>query len=131
MPSCYLQFSPDEKKNLEFIRDHFQAESLKPGLPSAESDNVTLDQYVRELGALPKIAKMVNMWSEVMHGLESTEESAAWFIDYCRRNKGFLAFRSDDHTGGQHMRFKTGRLTFSTFKRHRSDDFSRGAVDPN
>lgn len=51
---------------------------------------------------------MVNLWAEVMHGLESTEESAAWFIDYCRRNKGLLAIRADDSTGGQYMRFKDG-----------------------
>lgn len=51
---------------------------------------------------------MINLWAEVMHGLESTEESAAWFIDYCRRNKGLLAIRADDSTGGQYMRFKSG-----------------------
>lgn len=81
---------------------------MKSGLPSAEADNVTLDQYVRNLGALPKTAEMVNLWAEVMHGLESTEESAAWFIDYCRRNKGFLAIRADDSTGGQYLRFQDG-----------------------
>ncbi|KAE8378160.1 hypothetical protein BDV26DRAFT_304571 [Aspergillus bertholletiae] len=101
-------WSAEEKKNLEYIRDHIQAESLKPGLPSAEDDNVSLDQYVRNLGALPKVANMVNLWARVMHGLESTEESAAWFIDYCRRNKGLLAIRADDSTGGQYMRFKDG-----------------------
>jgi monoamine oxidase len=98
---------------LEFIRDHFQAESLKKGLPSAQADNVTLDQYVRDLGALPNVAKMVNVWSQVMHGLESTEQSAAWFIDYCRRNRGFLAIRADDSTGGQYLRFEDGRMAIS------------------
>lgn len=93
---------------MEYIRDHIQAESLKPGLPSAQDDSVSLDQYVRNLGALPKVANMVNLWARVMHGLESTEESAAWFIDYCRRNKGLLAIRADDSTGGQYMRFKDG-----------------------
>ncbi|KAE8139717.1 hypothetical protein BDV38DRAFT_291004 [Aspergillus pseudotamarii] len=101
-------WSEAEKKNLEYIRDHIQAESLKPGLPSAQDDSVSLDQYVRNLGALPKVANMVNLWARVMHGLESTEESAAWFIDYCRRNKGLLAIRADDSTGGQYMRFKDG-----------------------
>ncbi|GAB1196690.1 hypothetical protein APSETT444_005965 [Aspergillus pseudonomiae] len=101
-------WSEEEKKNLEYIRDHIQAESLKPGLPSAQDDSVSLDQYVRNLGALPKVASMVNLWARVMHGLESTEESAGWFIDYCRRNKGLLAIRADDSTGGQYMRFKDG-----------------------
>lgn len=107
-PNRSMQWSEAEKNNLAYIRDHIQAESLKPGLPSAQDDNVSLDQYVRNLGALPKVANMVNLWARVMHGVESTEESAAWFIDYCRRNKGLLAIRADDSTGGQYMRFKDG-----------------------
>ncbi|KAJ5739729.1 hypothetical protein N7533_012513 [Penicillium manginii] len=102
------EWSVEEKDNLGLIRDHFQAESLRPGLPSAEVDSLTLDAYVRQLGALPKVIKMVNIWSRVMHGLESTEQSAAWFIDYCRRNKSFLAIRADDSTGGQYLRFQDG-----------------------
>ncbi|OQE21229.1 hypothetical protein PENSTE_c012G09455 [Penicillium steckii] len=121
------EFTPSEKKNLEFIRDHFQAESLKKGLPSAEVDNVSLDQYVRSLGALPKIAKMVNLWSQVMHGLESTEESAAWFIDYCRRNKGFLAIRADDSTGGQYLRFQDGLCTQYECHERKANVYLKGA----
>ncbi|KAE8334655.1 hypothetical protein BDV24DRAFT_169987 [Aspergillus arachidicola] len=41
-----------------------------------------------------------------MQGLESTEESAAHFIDYCRRNHGLLAARADDHTGGNYLRLQ-------------------------
>ncbi|KAI9373626.1 hypothetical protein BJX61DRAFT_552118 [Aspergillus egyptiacus] len=107
-------FDPEEKKSLEFIRDHIQAESMKPGPPKEEDDNVTLDQYVRNLGALPKTAQMVNTWARVMHGLESTEYSAAWFIDYCRRNKGLLAIRADDASGGQHLRFQGGSQSLAT-----------------
>ncbi|KAF2095861.1 amine oxidase B [Rhizodiscina lignyota] len=102
------EFTPAEKKNLEFIRDHIQAASLRPERPSPENDNVTLDQYVRNLGACPKTVQMVNVWSRVMHGLESTEQSAAWFIDYCRRNRGLLSVRADDETGGNHLRISTG-----------------------
>lgn len=90
------------------IRDHIQRESLKPGPPRRQDDLVTIDQYVRDLGATQKTIQMVNLWVKVMHGMESTEESAAFFIDYCRRNKGLLAIRADDHTGGQYMRFHEG-----------------------
>lgn len=94
---------------MEAVRDHIQAESLKPGSsPTVADDNITLDQYVRNLGALPNVVKMVNLWAEVMHGLEATEYSAAWFIDYCRRNRGLLAIRADDASGGQHLRFANG-----------------------
>ncbi|KAH7128168.1 amine oxidase [Dendryphion nanum] len=103
-------FTAEEKKNLEMVRDHIQAESLKTGLPSKEQDSVTLDQYVRNLGANQKTASMVNLWSQVMHGVESNEQSSAFFIDYCRRNHGLLAIRADDKTGGQYMRYQTGTM---------------------
>ena len=104
------EFTAEEKNNLEFIRDHIQAESLKKEGPRLEDDNLSLDQYVRNLGAGPKTVHMVNLWARVMHGVESSEESAAWFIDYCRRNHGLLAVRADNHTGGNYMRITTGML---------------------
>ncbi|GJC81495.1 amine oxidase [flavin-containing] [Colletotrichum liriopes] len=102
------QFSVEERKNLEFVRDHIQAASLKREAPKTEDDNLSLDQYVRKLGALPKTAAMINLWVRVMHGVESTQESAAFFIDYCRRNGGLLSIRADDHTGGNYQRFHGG-----------------------
>jgi monoamine oxidase len=93
---------------LEKIRDHIQAESLKPGPPKREDDLVSLDQYVRNLGAIPKTANMINLWAQVMHGVRSTDESAAYFLDYCRRNRGLLSIRADDHTGGQYLRLHGG-----------------------
>ncbi|VUC30119.1 unnamed protein product [Clonostachys rosea] len=102
------EFSPEVKKNLEYIRDHVQAESLKPGPPKVEDDNVSMDQYVRALGALPETCKMVNVWTKAMHGVESHEESAAYFIDYCRKNTGLLSVRGDDDQGGNYMRLHAG-----------------------
>ena len=91
------------------VRDHIQAESLRKEAPKLEDDAVTLDQYVRNLGAGPKTVQMVNLWARVMHGVESTQESGAWFIDYCRRNRGLLAIRADNHTGGNYMRIIEGK----------------------
>lgn len=53
---------------------------------------------------------MVNLWVKVMHGLESSQESAAFYIDYCRRNGGLFSIRADDHTGGNHQRLSGGKL---------------------
>ncbi|CAM1501466.1 Fc.00g034500.m01.CDS01 [Cosmosporella sp. VM-42] len=106
-------FSPDEKQNLEKIRDHIQASSLTPGPPRVEDDKLSLDQYVRNLGATPKTVQMINIWVKVMHGLESTQESAAFFIDYCRRNGGLFSIRADDYTGGNYLRFQSGAQSIS------------------
>lgn len=97
------------------IRDHIQAESLRPDGLRHEDDGVTLDQYVRNLGGLPSTLAMVNLWTRVMHGVESTQESAAWFIDYCRTNHGLLAIRADDHTGGNHIRLSSGLFILGLF----------------
>lgn len=102
------KFPAEEKADLERIRDHIQAESLKAESPKAEDDKVTLDQYIRNLGAKEKTIKMINIWVQVMHGVDSNEESAAFFIDYCRRNRGLFSIRADDQSGGNHQRVLTG-----------------------
>ena len=74
---------------------------------------MSLDQYIRNLRAKEKTIRMINIWVQVMHGVDSSEESAAFFIDYCRRNKGLFSIRADDETGGNHQRILTGRSTVS------------------
>ena len=73
-----------------------------------------MDEYVRNLDALPYTIKMVNLWTQVMHGLESTEESAAFFIDYCRKVGGFPVIRADDETGGNYLRIVEGVFLCTT-----------------
>lgn len=105
-----MQFQEEDKRDLERIRDHIQAISLRKEGPRPEHDSISLDRYVRNLNARSKTLEMVNVWVRVMHGLESTEESAAWFFDYCRRNLGLLSIRADDRTGGNHQRLCQGEL---------------------
>ncbi|KXL47315.1 hypothetical protein M433DRAFT_77061 [Acidomyces richmondensis BFW] len=102
------EFQEEDKRDLERIRDHIQAISLRKEGPRPEHDSISLDRYVRNLNARSKTLEMVNVWVRVMHGLESTEESAAWFFDYCRRNLGLLSIRADDRTGGNHQRLCQG-----------------------
>lgn len=97
------------------IRDHIQAESKKPEAPKSEDDQVSLDQYIRNLGATEKTIKMINIWVQVMHGIDSTQESAAFFIDYCRRNLGLFSIRADDRTGGNHQRLPAGKSRYAMF----------------
>lgn len=104
-----MQPSEEERKDLERVRDHISAVSLKlTELPQPEDDIVTVDEYVRNLGALPSTITMANLWTQVMHGVESTEESAAFFVDYCRRVGGFPVIRGDDETGGNYLRIVEG-----------------------
>jgi len=102
------EFSTEEKRDLARVRDHIQARSLKAELPRTDDDLISLDRYIRNLSAGPKTIEMVNLWARVMHGLESTEESAAFFLDYCQKNGGLFSIRADDETGGQHLRLQAG-----------------------
>ncbi|KAF9873999.1 flavin containing amine oxidoreductase [Colletotrichum karsti] len=103
-------FPEEEKQNLIRIRDHIETVATRKEAPRSEDDEISLDTYVRNLGANDKTAKMVNIWARAMHGLESTQESAAYFIDYCRSNHGLLAIRADDQTGGNYMRLQGGTM---------------------
>ncbi|KAK5064835.1 hypothetical protein LTR84_000669 [Exophiala bonariae] len=103
--------SEEERKDLERVRDHISAISLKPAdLSQLEDDKATVDEYVRNLDALPSTLLMANLWTQVMHGVESTEESAAFFMDYCRHVGGFPVIRADDETGGNYLRIIEGTL---------------------
>lgn len=111
----HLQPSTEERQDLERLRDHIIDVSLQPAERSQmEKDDVlTLDEYVRNLDALPSTIAMANLWTQVMHGVESTEESAAFFIDYCRRVGGFPVIRADDETGGNYLRIVQGKQTLN------------------
>ncbi|KAH6663135.1 amine oxidase B [Verticillium dahliae] len=105
------------KFDLQTVRQRLEGKAI---MQSSESERVVYPFGITpeismcvELGAGPKTIQMVNLWSRVMHGVESSEQSAAWFIDYCRRNKGLLAVRADDQTGGNHMRIISGTQEIS------------------
>lgn len=85
--------------DLERIRDHLHDLSLKARVAVVAQrvdedimklDNMTLDQYVRSQNARKEIAKMVNLWTQVMIGIDSNQVSAANFIDYCGRGGGLM-----------------------------------------
>ena len=52
---------------------------------------------------------MVRVWSRVMVGIEATEMSAQFFIEYTGKGGGLKQLRSDQKHGGQYLRFRKGR----------------------
>ena len=69
---------------------------------------MSVEQYVRSLGAMSKTAEMVNLWTKAMHGLESSQVSIAWCLDFLRRNGGLMSVRGDDKAGGCYQRLNDG-----------------------
>lgn len=56
---------------------------------------------------------MVNLWTQVMLGVDSNEISAGCFVDYCAKGGGLMQMRSDSKHGGQYLRFRKGKIHFS------------------
>jgi monoamine oxidase len=69
-----------------------------------------LDQFVSSQCACDETRRMVNVWTQVMLGVDSTEISAACFVDYCGRGGGLMQMRSDRKHGGQQLRIRQGQL---------------------
>jgi monoamine oxidase len=71
-------------------------------------DHMSLEQLVIAKGGLKKTVDMVKIWSRVMLGVESTELSAQFFIEYSGKGGGLKTLRSDGKDGGQYLRFRKG-----------------------
>ncbi|KAF4304022.1 Flavin-containing amine oxidase [Botryosphaeria dothidea] len=102
------KFTTSEVSNLESIRDQFIHLSLDPKTDLTKLDEVTVEQFVKGQGAVPKTVEMVNLWVRVMLGFEASEVSARSFVDYLTRGGGFKQMRSDEKHGAQYLRFRHG-----------------------
>ncbi|KAJ5134456.1 Flavin amine oxidase [Penicillium atrosanguineum] len=121
LPFAYGSTPPFENKSdvqdLERIRDLIHdasitiRESLLAVCPDqllTELDEVTMHDFVKHQNATERTIKMINIWTQVMLGVDSNEISAASFIDYCAKGGGLMQMRSDSKHGGQYLRFRTG-----------------------
>ncbi|KAJ5873264.1 hypothetical protein N7455_003807 [Penicillium solitum] len=73
-----------------------------------ELDQITLNEYVQHQRGSERTLKMVNLWTQVMLGVDSNEISAGCFVDYCAKGGGLMQMRSDSKHGGQYLRFRKG-----------------------
>lgn len=73
-------------------------------------DQMSLEQFVISKGGSQKTVEMVRIWSRVMIGVEATELSAQYFIEYNGKGGGLKTLRSDGKGGGQYLRFRKGTV---------------------
>jgi monoamine oxidase len=107
-----LQLSASAVADLEQIRDLIHSLSLEVRTNTSslrELDTMNLDQFVSSQRACDETRRMVNVWTQVMLGFDSTEISAAFFVDYCGRGGGLMQMRSDRKHGGQQLRIRQGQ----------------------
>lgn len=71
-------------------------------------DQMSLEQFVISEGGSQKTVEMIRIWSRVMLGVEATDMSAQYFIEYTGKGGGLKTLRSDQKHGGQYLRFRKG-----------------------
>lgn len=107
-----MQFSEAQVTDLERIRDIIHDLSVAYGSKASSTENydqMSLEQFVISKGATQKTVDMVRVWSRVMVGIEATDMSAQFFIEYTGKGGGLKQLRSDQKHGGQYLRFRKGR----------------------
>lgn len=107
------QFQTKEVEDLERIKDIIHDLSVayyEKSSPAENYDQMSLEQFVISKGGSKKTVDMVRVWSRVMLGVEASELSAQFFIEYNGKGGGLKTLRSDQKGGGQYLRFRKGRF---------------------
>ena len=105
---------PNGIENMVFIRELFeklcqQIDIRDPVGSGGKFDQMTLEDWCKSEIKSETATATVNLWTRAMLGLEASEISALYFLDYCKSGGGLLQMRSDFQHGGQYLRFIKGR----------------------
>lgn len=79
-----------------------------PVRTGGQLDKMTLENWVKSEGGGETALASVRVWTRAMLGLEPSEVSALFFLNYCKSGGGLLQMRSDLRSGGQYRRFVRG-----------------------
>lgn len=77
-------------------------------------DSLTFEEWVRSLDILHQDAlNALTVGTRAMLGVEPSEISALYFLDYCKSGGGYMQMRADTKNGGQYLRIAQGTQSFS------------------
>lgn len=104
---------PNGVENLVYIRELFeklcqQLDIRDPVGTGGHFDNMTLEEWCKSETKSETALATVKLWTRAMLGLEPSEMSALFFLNYCKSGGGLLQMRSDFKHGGQYLRFIRG-----------------------
>lgn len=110
--------SEEDTKDCIRIRDLVEATSqnasvFAEGPERARLDSMSFEQYIWEQGAGKRARATAGIWTHAMLGVEPSEVSALYFLEYCRCGGGLMTMRSDCKDGGQYLRFHGGTSQFA------------------
>ncbi|KAL2842696.1 hypothetical protein BJY01DRAFT_264435 [Aspergillus pseudoustus] len=109
-------FGEATTKSVAEIRDMCEADcqAVDTWLPKDTTlDSLTFEAYLRSRGATKTAIGTATVWTRAMLGLEPSEVSALYFLNYCKSGGGLLQMRSDRKDGGQYLRIRGGTQTFA------------------
>ena len=86
-------------------------------------DNITLEQWVRQETLSETALASVRVWTRAMLGLEPSDMSALYFLDYCKSGGGLMQMRSDKSNGGQFLKVEGGKIPLLPFGPHASKSY--------
>jgi len=116
---------PDDKDDIEEairIRNVFeetcQQIDIRSPVASAKKlrhdlDDITFEEWIRSLGCRQDAVNALAIGTRAMLGVEPSEMSALYFLDYCKSGGGYMLMRSDGQNGGQYLRIAQGTQSFS------------------
>jgi monoamine oxidase len=73
-------------------------------------DHLSFEDWVKSEGGGKTALASATVWTRAMLGLEPSELSALYFLNYCKSGGGLLRMRSDQKDGGQYIRLVKGAL---------------------
>lgn len=76
-------------------------------------DAMTFEAFLRSKNAGEASLATATVWTRAMLGLDPSDMSALYFLNYCRSGGGLLQMRSDRKGGGQHLRIREGTQSIS------------------
>lgn len=109
-------FSEEEQADFVRIRDLTEStcqavDVFHPNDPTL--DNISFERWLTENEAGPKSIAMATIWTRAMLGVEPSDVSALYFLNYCKSGGGLMQMRSDSEHGGQYLRIREGTQAFS------------------
>ena len=81
-----------------------------PVAPGGDLDKYTLEEWVKQQDLGETALASVTVWTRAMLGLEPSDMSALYFMDYCKSGGGLTRMRSDKKDGGQYFRLVRGKI---------------------
>ncbi|KIW71292.1 hypothetical protein PV04_03475 [Phialophora macrospora] len=76
-------------------------------------DSISFETFLHRSKLTDKALASAQVWTHAMLGVDPSEVSALYFIEYCAAGGGLMTMRSDAKGGGQYLRIREGTSAFA------------------